>query len=425
MRNSIYNLRVNISSVFLEIALRLNSHYICALIILFNIRRLIKSKNKTNIKRILVFPKSGGNEDLIETYKNKKNNNIDFIVIPRGILKKIYKFFFQGYTKRDYFTKLNGPNEIDKKNFYIKFLIQTFSQLDKFIKFDGFISFNLFYFAEKYFDEISLKLNKKFFVLHKESTFTPIEELNALKIYAKNNDKSNAKISVYSESQKTILIKSKIANKKQIIVNGCPRSDYSFKVRKIKPQNKTIVFYLIEKDRGNTIMNNKIKINWSNLYYQTVSYLIDYAKNNSEVKVIFKGKTGVHFKDFKNKKILPKNCIFIDGGTGEKFLKDAKIVIAFNSTIVFEAIAGNRNLIIPNFNKENIKKKDLVYNIQNSSYFANSKSQFYKKLNYFLNIKYKNRKLINIEKKILSYYLGNIDGKSGKRLENYLKKNIN
>ena len=45
---------------------------------------------------------------------------------------------------------------------------------------------------------------------------------------------------------KNILLKSKIAKKKQIVVNGCPRSDYSL-LRKIKPKNNIIVYYLIEK----------------------------------------------------------------------------------------------------------------------------------------------------------------------------------
>ena len=52
------------------------------------------------------------------------------------------------------------------------------------------------------------------------------------------------------KGQKNILIKSKVANKKQIIVNGSPRCDYAFKLRKIKPKEKIIVFYLIEYDRN-------------------------------------------------------------------------------------------------------------------------------------------------------------------------------
>ena len=154
-----------------------------------------------------------------------------------------------------------------------------------------------------------------------------------------------------------------------------------------------------------------------------MKYLLEYIKDNPHIKLILKGKTGIH-NNFKNTKFLNNNCVFIDGGTGEKLLKNAKVVIAFNTTILFEAIAGNRNLIIPNFNNENTKKRDLVYKIKNSDYFVNSKSHFFKKINFYLNSKYKNRKLQNKEKKVLNYYLGNMDGKSGKRLANFLRKTI-
>ena len=112
---------------------------------------------------------------------------------------------------------------------------------------DSFISFNLFYYSEKYFDKVCLNLNKKFIILHKESTFTPIEERGAAQVYKYYNDKSlSHKISVYSEIQKKILIKSRIANNNQVVVNGCPRSDYAFKLRKIKPKKNLIVYYMIE-----------------------------------------------------------------------------------------------------------------------------------------------------------------------------------
>ena len=159
------------------------------------------------------------------------------------------------------------------------------------------------------------------------------------------------------------------------------------------------------------------------MYEKTLKFLLEYAKKNPDIKLILKGKTGTH-NDLLKSNYLSKNCIFINGGTGEKFLKDAKVVVAFNSTIVFETIAANRNLIIPNFNNENIKMKDLVYKINDSHYFVNSKNQFFKKINFYFNSKYKNRKLSVKEKKVLEYYLGNIDGKSGKKLEIFLRKTI-
>ena len=320
---------------------------------------------------------------------------------------------------------MRNKKKIEKKNAYVNFLTLTFKQINKFLKFDCYISFNLFYYAEKYFDEVSINLKSKFIILQKESVFTPIEEIAALKIYKKNNNKSLAsKVSVYSESQKKILIKSGIINHKKIFVNGIPRCDYSFRLRKIKPKGKLIVYYMIEADRNSNILIKNKNINWKKLYNQTLEYIVSFAKQNPDCKIILKGKTGIHIKYFKSEN-LPNNCIFIDGGTGDKFLKDANVVIAFNSTIVFEAIASNRNLIIPNFNDEKNFRKKFLHKIKNNKYFVNDKKQFDKKINNYLNSEYKNKKLDKSDLETLKYYVGNTDGKSGIRVKKFISEIFN
>ena len=427
MYKLIYSLRKSLSLFLLNIALKINSNILCAIILRLNIRKLNTIKyNKKNTKKILIFSKSGGNEDIKESFQNYKNNNIIFYWIPRSFLKKIFSYYFKNKNFKDYYTKISNSVDKDKKKSYVKFLTSAFSSLNNFLKLDGFISFNLFYYSEKYFDKVCLNLNKKFIILHKESTFTPIEERGADQVYKYYNDKSlSHKISVYSEIQKKILIKSRIANNNQVVVNGCPRSDYAFKLRKIKPKKNLIVYYMIESKRGSGLVSNKFKINWIKLYNQTLRYLIEYAKNNSNVEIILKGKTGIHSENHPSLNFLPDNCTFVGGGTGEKLLRDAKVVIAFNSTILLEAIAANRNLIIPNFNNEKNKKRKFLYKININNCFANSKIQFNKKLDYYLKSNYLNKKLSLKEKKLLNYYLGNVDGNSGSKVRNFLYRLIN
>ncbi len=431
MRRRIYQFRKLISLFFLILALRINSHNICAFIIWLNIRKIKKIKYRyKNVKKVLFFSKSGGTEDLIEAFNNTKNNNIIFFSIPRSFLKIIFIYFFKKRPISDHFTKPINSNEINKKKLYVKFLTSTFQSINKFLSLDGFISFNIFYYAEKHFEEVCKNLNKKFIVLHKENALTPLEEEHYPHGYRKYNDKSlSHRISVYSESQKKILIKSGIGTKKQVFVNGCPRSDFSFKLRKIKPKGKVVIFYLIETKRYNYpgFQRKVIRSNysWEKLHNQTLEYLIEYAKKNPDVTIILKKKVGAHTKKNIDVKFLPENCTFIEGGTGEKFLKDAKVVIAFNSTIVFEAIASNRNLIIPNFNNENKKRKKLMHEIKNKKHFANSKTQFNNKLDDYLNSSYKNKKLSTTDQQTLKYYLGNIDGKSGERMKKFLIKTVN
>jgi len=421
---------IYLSLFFIDLALRTNNHKLCAFIIWFNIRKSKKIKSRfEKTKKILVFPKSGGYEDLTESFSNKKNNNIVFYLLPRTFLKKIFSYYFgrnHAIYVKDYYTKLKSLDELNKKKLYVKFLTLTFKSINDYLKLDGFVSFNLFYYSEKYLEEVCKNLNLKFIILHKESVFTPMEELVAPKIYKKYNEKSlSYKISVYSESQKKMLIKSKIANKKQVFVNGNPRCDYSFRLRKIKPKKKIIVFYLIEYYRNNNIFIKNKKKNWKKLYNQTLKYVLEFAKNNSNIEIILKGKTGIHKKKHFSSKLLSKNCLFIEGGSGQKLLKDASVVIAFNSTIVFETILSNRNLIIPNFNNENKLNKNILLNIKNKKYFANTKKQFNEKINFNLSLRYKNKKLSKNDIETLKYYVGNIDGNSGIKVQTFFKTIFN
>jgi hypothetical protein len=425
IKKKIYQYLIQISLILINFSIKINSHKLCAFLIWLNIKKLktISTKLK-NQKKILVFPKSNGTEDLVESFCNKKSS-INFFLLPRSFLKKIFSYYFDKKFQRDYFTKITKPEDIFKKNLYINFLTSVFKSLSYLIKFDGFISFNIFYYAEKHFEIVSKNLNSKYIILHKESAFNPSEEKIAPFLYKNNNDKSLChKVSVYSDSQKKILMQSKILKKEKIEVIGTPRSDYSFKLRSVKPSKKIIVFYLIEYNRTSTVLLNNKKKDWKKLYKQTLEYVLEFAKKNPNIKIILKGKTGVHNSEQFNKLNLPLNCNFVEGGAGHTLLKNASVVIAFNSTIVFETIASNRNLIIPNFNNEDKLEKKILLNVRNKSYLANSKIQFFAKLKFYLSRDYQNKKLSNIDLKTLEYYLGNTNSNAGAKMKKFIEEEI-
>ena len=83
MNKLIYNFRKSVSLFLLGIALRINSHNLCAIILRFNIRKLKRIKyNKKNLKKILIFSKSGGNEDIKDLSKITKIIILSFIGYP-------------------------------------------------------------------------------------------------------------------------------------------------------------------------------------------------------------------------------------------------------------------------------------------------------------------------------------------------------
>ena len=116
----IYDYFVKISLILVSLAVKTNSYKLCAFLIWLNIRKLKIIKSSLNKqKKVLVFPKSNGTEDLIETFKNRKTNFL-FFVLPRSFIKEIYSHYFEEKHKRDYFTKLNKSEDI-KKKFICKF----------------------------------------------------------------------------------------------------------------------------------------------------------------------------------------------------------------------------------------------------------------------------------------------------------------
>ena len=160
------------------------------------------------------------------------------------------------------------------------------------------------------------------------------------------------------------------------------------------------------------------------LYKQTLDYLFEFAKKNPDIQIILKGKTGIHKKEQPNISHLPQNCIFIEGGTGHLLLKNASVVIAFDTSAIFEAIASNRNLIIPNFNNENKTYKNILLTTENKKYFVNSKIQFNKKIKLYLDLKYRNKKLTKPDIKTLKFFLGNVDATAGEKMRKFLGKTI-
>lgn len=95
MKNKLYKLRKLFWLFLTDLVLRINNYKLFALIIYFNTRNL-KKINCTGdkFKRILVFSKSGGTEDLVYSLNNKKNN-IKAFILPRSFLKKVHLFYFK------------------------------------------------------------------------------------------------------------------------------------------------------------------------------------------------------------------------------------------------------------------------------------------------------------------------------------------
>ena len=107
----------------------------------------------------------------------------------------------------------------------------------------------------------------------------------------------------------------------------------------------------------------------------------------------------------------------VKGGSGHELLKNHDIVIAFNSTIILEALAANKIVFCP---FQNIKSDEL-FKFTKFAICSNSKKIILNKLQNIydnrLKAKVFNQKTIL---RTLKSYLNNNDGKAGERLFNII-----
>ena len=306
--------------------------------------------------------------------------------------------------------------------------------------FNLFIGFNFLYVAERELHDVSQKLKIPFLLLFKECVITKTQFNYQSYTWKKNKEHfGGSKIGVYSKLAKQCLSQSNIASKNRIDVIGCSRLAVSFSYKKIRPKNK-IVYYAVEKHRGLPNLYCKAqsknffkdlkdykfydkKFSWEILHVKTLKILRSFANKNPETEVIIKTKTGEKndLNDYKN---LPKNIKVIHEGAGHSLLRDSKVVIGWNSTIILEAIAANRFILIPYFHKKNsvLKKSELDFRLNKGNY-GFSENDFYIKLQNFMKKKYYPNK-VNNNLKSLEYYLGNSKNNAEKKLNRFILNNI-
>ena len=244
-------------------------------------------------------------------------------------------------------------------------------------------------------------------------------------------------IIVYNEDEKRNIVNSGIIEEDKVFVVGCPRVDYSFNINKLekKESNKvTLVYYCIQTGGSLPIYEGQFRtegihkidpFNWSKLAQQTETALSEYEKKNrNKIKVIFKTKTGNLDQSIRIKKLDLGNINVIHNNTGHHLLEKADMVVAFNSTIIFETIAAGIPVIVPMLNLNENEKK-FVFNLSNvdNVFCANNVDEFFK----YINTIYADPKRFQIkntksQNSALKKFVGNYDGKSGLRFRKLIEE---
>lgn len=227
------------------------------------------------------------------------------------------------------------------------------------------------------------------------------------------------------------------ADPKKSFVTGQPRFDYYFNLpEKIKTQNKTYLFFSYFLHAYVTSNSSKSDYNpWTQLCDDTIECLVKFAIQNPNNKVLIKphpqqdmhsqNRIYEQVKNIKNIEILDSKK------DSRKVLFDSDIIIAFQSSVLLEALILNKKVIYTFWTDEVKKLNKILLPFHEYDKFlsvSKSKKDFYKLLvNPKSIIGGKNLNSIQIDKRIKKFnsFFGEIRGDSAKKVFSLTSKMLN
>ena len=390
-------------------------------------------------KKWLFISKAIFRDDIIEI--SKVMPEIDFINIKRPALIKLSRLIIGNkLTDYDYQSKSKEDDQNKLKLFQIHCLLLRF--LKFFFRFEGIISGAYYYVEQRELARACNNLKIDFFVLHKESITTAISR-EARNIVFKNKSGAftGTALSTYNNDEMSTL--QKIDKNKNCLlrVTGSPRLDKLFRECDSYPRDIDVIFFwfgihtYLPSFKGELLWS-EIKKNgfytgepwdWSGLQKEYFNAICKLANSNSKLKIYLKAKQGfgLNKKQINILSNIP-NIKIITKGSAENILLRAKIIVGFNSTVLFEGLAAKCKVITPRFNEASLglKSKELgTLQINDSIYEALSAKQMIQKIdNLLVNYDKENNLLTDNAKELLQHYLGNSDGKSSIRVARLIRE---
>jgi len=400
----------------------------------------------TGRKKLIVLAKSGGVQDVEAAYLNEVAN-YSVLFLPRSIIKKSGVYYLKGRVSDHSYHSNDDLLEEDKIK-YRKHLSCVLKWFKRLFGVSAVVQFNVNYWAERELAVACVDQGVKFLAAHKECTWSPawLDDRTTYYKHCVGRYRGSA-ISVYNEATKRIFINAGLIDSSQIVVTGCARLDVSHRFRQFNqvPNTRTVLFYLIDPGAGLNVyhndnlgewnrgvpQNNGSLTDWSALVGEVNNTIMNIALNNPSINFVFKGKTGLGDIQFRSlfylneNYILPKNCEFIDGGVGQTYIREASVVIGFNTTAVLEAIAAGVPVIVPNIFSDREKEiSEYAHDVNDGVLVAKTQEELGSMILDAVSTGSRYHEITQGQKDVLERMLGNSDGKSGERLRNFLDKAV-
>ena len=366
MKSKINKSILFIIHILIYFSLYFNSPKLCAYLIKFSLLKNnnLKKKKVSNNKIVILLYRSIGIRDL-EIVSKFSNRIPEVLILHRSIVKLILVYFL--YKQNMFFTLKNvKPTEEEYFNFiqnkdaqkkHEEFWTDLIFHLQGYFEKElNFVSFAYYYYIENGLyagcknNKIPVKLwNKECFMSDSDIKYTM--KINKYKYVFKFFQK----ISTYNNSMKNMLIGMDKSNNKKVSVNGCPRVIDFISKKKEHKRVKNLLFLSFNPIQGFPPLKKYKRLNWT-LSYNKVIKILNELSSHKDLNITIKRK---NFNTYYTPYKVDKRIKIVVGGTAEKSINEADIIIGHNSGSTLEALVNGKYVMVPFFEKEQKLKKYL------------------------------------------------------------------
>ncbi len=406
-----------------------NSYFFTAIIWRLSLRKIHDGGYKSKGKKVIILSRAGGNDD-VKNALDSATIPCSYYLFPRSLVKHIFAIYLDGLVSDTDYRSATSDIK-NKKLFYRNHLSRVLFWFKKLFGLDLFIEFNITYHPEKELAEAS-KLNEiNFITLHKECLMT--EE--SAKLWMTTLKERHLKfhidrIGVYNKISKDAILGAGLSDQSRITVTGCSRMDLSHnqRLQRKNPTKSKLVYFMIQNTAGITQKQARegLTEDFKGLAKKVTQSLVKIAHEEPNVEFVFKTKIG--FSDMQKDLLsddIPSNIKMVYEGTGHNLLLDASVVVGFNTTAAFEAIASGCQVVSPElFSEVPDSLKDFVFYLGDSAYLPRNSNEFQDVVLDLLEKNKFDKELSGIKKRLLDDVLGNSDGNAGERTMKLIEDNI-
>jgi len=305
---------------------------------------------------LVVYPKLGGLADFEASIPYLATDTFQPVVILELFWKKIGRAFSYRKPAEILLARQDGLGKElqDFENTALStFLSGVLFEFQKTWRLAGFLVQNFDYPPMPQLAEAFESCNLPFLIMYKECLKTPNQATQFLEDQKKlYRHFPSAVIAVYGEAEQQLMSKSLGVPKTSIEVVGCPRMD-SLHLRRLaqEPLGESIVLFSTDKNAGcYTPLNPSLDNcpDWTASAKTVESWFVDVARKFPEIPFKIKVKLGAD-SEFLSRLPdgLPDNMEIIFDGLATELVANARAIVAFNSTTIFEGIARGAHVLVP------------------------------------------------------------------------------